>query len=417
MKPNWKLPDYAKQLFKAVRYKILWGGRGSSKSWTFAAVSLIKGMESCLTILCAREFQNSIDGSVHSLLATLIKDNKLSDFYTVTNTSITGKNGTVFSFVGLRRNIFSLKSFEGVDICWIEEAQTVSRQSWDILIPTIRKTGSEIWIGFNPDLETDETYQRFVLNPPKDALVIKVNHSDNPFFPSVLRDEMEDLKARDYDAYLNVWEGHCKHAVDGAVYMAELRDALSAGQITKVPYEPTIPVHTFWDLGYADYTAIWFAQYVGLEIHVIDYYQQHLQSLEHYVKELDTKKYRYGTCFLPHDAKHKTIAAKGLSIETQLSKAGYDVKVQPAERKTVQIQAVRRVFPKCYFDEIRCTDGLNALRRYKYKVDPQTGRYSRDPDHDEYSHGADAFAQLAISMKPTKKKNINLIDNYADFSL
>ena len=164
--------------------------------------------------------------SVHKLLADLIDDIGLGDFYTVQQTVIVGKNGSEFIFKGLKHNISEIKSTQGCTKVWVEEAQTVSKESWDILIPTIREPGSEIYVSFNPLLVEDNTYQRFVVDPPDNALVIKLNHDDNPWFPEVLRLEMEDLRARDYQAYLNVWEGECREFVDGALWTMQLISAL-----------------------------------------------------------------------------------------------------------------------------------------------------------------------------------------------
>ena len=140
-----------------------------------------------MRILCAREFMTSMRDSVHKLLSDQIESMGLIGFYEITQATIRGKNGTEFSFVGLKNNVANVKSYEGVDICWVEEAQTVSRLSWNVLIPTIRKEKSEIWISFNPELETDETYQRFVVKPPRDSVLIKINWSDNPWFPDTLQ--------------------------------------------------------------------------------------------------------------------------------------------------------------------------------------------------------------------------------------
>ena len=257
-----EIPEKLECLLEDYRFKVVYGGRGSSKSWTVARVLLAIGRRKKIRVLCAREFQNSISDSVHALLADQIKSLGLEDFYTVQNTSIFGKNGTEFLFAGLKHNITKIKSFEGVDICWVEEAQTTSKSSWDTLIPTIRKEGSEIWITFNPELDTDETYKRFVVMPPKTAKVVKVNWSDNPWFPKVLRDEMEDLKERDMDAYLNVWEGNTRQVLDGAVYANELRKAQEEDRIRDIQVDKSIPVSTFWDLGWADNTSIWFVQTV-----------------------------------------------------------------------------------------------------------------------------------------------------------
>ena len=156
---NAQFPAKLECLFnpKNSRYRVLYGGRGGAKSWGVARALLIKGAQAPLRILCAREFQTSIKDSVHKLLCDQIVDMGLAGFYEITEKSIKGKNGTEFFFVGLRNNVVNVKSIEGVDVCWVEEAQTVSRNSWNVLIPTIRKEQSEIWVTFNPELETDET--------------------------------------------------------------------------------------------------------------------------------------------------------------------------------------------------------------------------------------------------------------------
>ena len=209
-------------LLARVRYKIVYGGRGSAKSWSVARALLLRGAEEPLRILCTREFQNSLLDSSHRLLADQVVELGLSDFYTVQKKTIIGANGTVFVFAGLRHNISKIKSFEGADIVWVEEGQNVSKQSYDVLIPTIRKPGSEIWVTFNPDLEEDEAYQRFVVWPQADSMVQKVNWNDNPWFPEELRREKDHLKARDLEAYNNVWEGHCRSHVAGALWTKEM---------------------------------------------------------------------------------------------------------------------------------------------------------------------------------------------------
>lgn len=232
-----EFPEKLECLFQPARYKVLYGGRGGAKSWGAARALLIRGASRPLRVLCAREFQNSIKDSVHKLLADQIEALGLSDVYEVLDKEIRGKNGTEFAFRGLRHNVTAIKSFESADVCWVEEAQTVSKASWDTLIPTIRKPDSEIWITFNPELDTDETYKRFVLNPPPDSIVRKINWSDNPFFPDVLRAEKDHLKEMDPDSYLVTWEGYCRQTLDGAIYAKEIRDATADGRIAKVQGE------------------------------------------------------------------------------------------------------------------------------------------------------------------------------------
>jgi hypothetical protein len=217
-----EFPDKLRCLFEPRRYKVLYGGRGSGKSWGVARALLILGASKPLRVLCAREFQNSIKESVHKLLDDQIDALELRPFYQVLDTEIRGRNGTEIIFEGLRRNATKIKSMEGIDICWVEEAQTVSKASWDLLIPTIRANGSEIWITFNPDLEEDDTYQRFVVSPPSNATVRLVNWNDNPWFPEELRAEKDDLQAKDLDAYDNVWGGLTKRKVVGALWSKEL---------------------------------------------------------------------------------------------------------------------------------------------------------------------------------------------------
>lgn len=204
------IPDVFEDLFVPHRFKIYHGGRGSAKSWSVARALVVRGYMEKTRILCAREFQYSFADSVHKLLAEQIEAMGLSGFYRVIQGAIYGLNGTEFMFKGLRHNVKEVKSTEGVDICWVEEAQSVSKESWEVLIPTIRKDGSEIWVTFNPDDERDPTYQRFVTNTPPNAVVHEVNYDSNPYFPQVLRDEMEYMKRVDYDAYLHVWEGKPK---------------------------------------------------------------------------------------------------------------------------------------------------------------------------------------------------------------
>lgn len=400
------LPAWAEELFKPSRYKILYGGRGGGKSHSIAKALLLKGTQEPLRILCLREFQISMRDSVHKLLCDQIEMLGLQGFYEVQQTIILGKNGTEITFDGLRHNSNKIRSQEGIDIAWCEEAHSISKASWSVLIPTIRKPSSEIWISFNPELNTDETYQRFVLRNPKDSLLLKVDWRDNPWFPDVLRQEMEDLKERDYDAYLNVWEGACKQAIEGAVYANELRKAVEAGRIGKVPLAPGKPVDTFWDLGKRDHTSIWFVQLLQGEYRIVDFYQNRGEDLQHYLLELQKRGYLYGMHFLPHDSKQDRLGA--VTIEKQI-KAVYPDRVKVIDRvKAIAhgIEAVRAIFPLCYFDEEKCADGLNALRHYKYKVDPITGSFSKEPDHDENSDAADAFRQIAQAMASNQPKKI-----------
>ena len=226
-------------LFDPFPYKVAWGGRGATKSWGFARALLIEGARRQLRILCARETQKSIRDSVHQLLVTQMKDLGLESFYRVEKAAIYGSNGTVFLFAGLKHNVDNLKSMEAISICWVEEAQGVSKSSWDKLIPTLfRIPNCELWISFNPDLEADNTYQRFVVDPPPGAMVVKLTWRDNPWFPEDLRQEMEHARRQNIDEYNHIWEGTCINTLANAIYANEMRLVDTEGRIRRVPYDP-----------------------------------------------------------------------------------------------------------------------------------------------------------------------------------
>lgn len=396
-----QIPECFEFLFEPARYKVVHGGRGSGKSVNVAKVLLIKGAEQQHRILCCRELQSSIRDSVHKLLSDEISAMGMQDFYEIQNAGIFGRNGTEFIFKGLRHSVSEVKSMQGCTICWVEEAQVVSKASWEILLPTIRADGSEFYITFNPILEEDETYKRFVVNPPPGAIVRQVNWDQNPFFPDVLRVEMEHLKSVDEDAWLNVYEGKCRHTLDGAVFAKEIRTAELENRITNVPWNQAKPVDLFFDLGKRDSTSIWFAQVVGFEYRILDFYENSGQNLAHYIKTLQEKPYTYGTTWLPHDAEHDLLASER-TIAQQMRAAGHKVRIVPKVTKGNQIEAGRSVFGQCWFDRERTADGLQHLRHYQFEVDPDTKLRGKEPLHDEHSHAADAFLYLGMSIREPK---------------
>ena len=364
---------------------------------------MIIGANKATRVLCAREFQTSIRDSVHKLLSDQIMAMNLMDFYEITDRTIRGKNGSEFNFVGLKNNVANVKSYEGVDICWVEEAQSVSSRSWSTLIPTVRKEESEIWISFNPELETDETYQRFVLHPPENAIVQKINWSDNPWFPETLKLEKDALKSRDLEAYNTVWEGICRVTVDGAIFAKEMQLAELEDRIIRVNYDPIKPVHAIFDLGWSDATAVWFVQFVGMETRLIRYFETSQETISAILAKMQTFGYVFDTLWLPHDAENKTLAAAGRSIEEIVRSSGYKTRIIPRTPIADSINAARTIFRNCWFDRENCADGLQCLRHYRYEVDPDTKQFSRTPLHDQYSHGADAFRMLGLMIQEPKK--------------
>ena len=408
-------PQFPKKLKCLVepehsRYRILHGGRGGGKSHSVARMLLCKGVLKTIRVLCAREFQTSIKDSVHKLLVDQIYDLKLEAHYEVTQSTIRGKNGTEFIFAGIKNNINGLKSIEGIDYCWCEEANNISKLSWDILIPTIRKENSEIWVTFNPELPTDETYKRFILNPPDNAVVQKVNWNDNPWFPAVLDLERQSLMNRDFEAYQNVWEGFTRSTIDGAVFAKEMQRAEADNRICNVPYDPIKPVMAVFDIGWADATAIWFVQFIGMETRLIRYYETTQTTMSEILGKMQTFGYVYDTLYLPHDARNKTIASNGRSIEEIVRAAGFNVRIIERVPIVDSINAARTIFNSCYFDKNNTSAGLDCLRHYRYDVDPDTKAFSQKPVHDQYSHGADAFRYIWLMIqekKVVKRKPMN----------
>lgn len=212
------VPAKFKGLWKPYRYKVFYGGRGSGKTHAIAEYLIIKALESKKRILCTREIQKSIKESVYEVLENKIGKLGLDKYFCKTETRIAAVNGSEFIFSGLRTNVESIKSMEGVAICWVEEAQSISRNSLDVLLPTIRMPGSEIIFTFNPHKENDAVYQDFIVNTPENALVVKVNYTDNPFFPEVLEQERLNCERKNPDDYAWIWQGELRTISDAQIF-------------------------------------------------------------------------------------------------------------------------------------------------------------------------------------------------------
>lgn len=392
-----ELPAKLQLLFQPNRLKVAHGGRGSGKSWSYARALLIQAARKPLRVLCAREVQKSIKDSVHRLLSDQIQAMGLGGLYDVLDTEIRGKNGSLFLFAGLSSHtVESIKSFEGCDVVWIEESQTVGKRSWDILTPTIRKDGSEIWITMNPDMETDETYQRFVINAAPGAFVVQMNWKDNPWFSEVLEQERQDTLRRDPDSYKNIWEGEPKRVSEGAIYRHEIELLFEQKRVRNVPYDPLLKVHTVWDLGWNDAMSIGMVQRQGSEVRIIDHLKNSHRTLDWYVAQLEKKPYRWGTDFIPHDGKARNTQT-GKSTEEALHAMSRRVEVLPALSVEEGIKAARLMFPRVYLDEEKTPQLLESLKRYQRSINQQTQQPGA-PLHDEYSHDADMFRYIAMSV-------------------
>lgn len=393
-----QFPAKLRPLFRPKRYKVMYGGRGGGKSWAVARALILQAVNDTTRILCAREIQKSMKDSVHRLLKDQITALGLDSEFEVLETEIRCNNGSIFLFTGLQSHtVDSIKSFEGVDIVWVEEAHGVSKKSWDVLVPTIRKEGSEIWMTLNPDMETDETYQRFIATPSDDTWVCQVNWRDNPWFPAVLNNEREkaqrSMLAEDYE---HIWEGKARRVAAGAIYRHEVEALYRDFRATNVPYDPRLPVHTVWDLGWNDAMTIAMVQVGPQDVRLIDYIEDSHRTLDWYVNELEKRSYRWGTDYLPHDGATKDFKT-GKSTEMHLKGMGRKkVKVLSALGVEEGIKAARLMFPRTYFDKNKTARLLECLKRYQRLVNTRTNE-PMGPLHDEYSHGADCFRYVAMA--------------------
>jgi phage terminase large subunit len=397
--------EAAKLLFTPSRYKTLWGGRGSAKSWSIARAFLCKAIEAKRRFLCTREYQRNIQQSVLHLLEKQIYMLGMGDQFRVMKDEIRGTNGSHFIFSGLHHNVKGLMSVEDIDYAWVEQAEAVTKPSLDLFTPSVRGDRSEIWLSLNPELEQDEAYQRFVLHPSSDNLVLKMLWSDNPWFPDVLEKERLECLERDPIGYRTIWQGECRASVQGAIYADELQKARDEGRVTSVPIDRALPVHTAWDLGYLDPTAIWFFQWTRAgEIRLIDYFEDCKEDVTYYIQAVRDKGYMLGRHIPPHDIKahhfaHKDSAyeiAKGLGFK-------FEEPMGPAPVET-GIHAVRMAFSRMWFDADRCAAGLQRLAHYRRAFNSSLQEFKAEPVHDIASHGADALRYAIVGYEPDRSK-------------
>lgn len=407
-------------LLQPSRYKGAWGGRGSGKSHFFAGLMVedhlrIPGLRS----VCIREVQKTLKESAKRLLEDKIQSFGLGNQgFRVLHDRIETPGGGVIIFMGMTDHTAeSIKSLEGFDRAWVEEAQSLSKRSLQLLRPTIRATGSEIWFSWNPSRKSDAV-DEFLRSSkaPGTALVVKSNWNDNPWLPKELNDErLSDLEQYP-DSYDHVWEGGYVTAQDGAYFAKVINQAKAENRISRLPRDPLMTCYAFFDIGgtgaKADAVSIWMAQFIGKEIRVIDYYEAVGQELSEHVHWLRENDYSKAEIYLPHDGvKHDSVFR--VTYESELKKAGFKVRIMPnagVGAATQRIEAVRRVFSRVWMDSERCEAGLDALGWYHEKRDP-TRNIGLGPNHDWSSHGADAFGALALEAEKLSRKRTGAANN------
>ena len=364
--------------------------------------------------LCVREVQKSLKESAKRLIEDKIEAYRLGPHFEVQRDQIKTPGGGIIAFTGMQDHTAdSVKSFEGFDVAWVEEAQTLSPRSLALLRPTIRATGSQLWFSWNPRKKSDPVDEMLRgAERPTGSIIVKANWQDNPWFPPELEQERLDCMRMKPDQYDHIWEGGYISVAEGAYFAASLTAAKAENRIGHVAFDPLMSVRLFFDIGgtgaRADACSIWPAQFIGREIRVRDYYEAQGQPLATHVAWLKASGYGpdRASIWLPHDgATHDKVFA--VSYESALRDAGYDVTVIPNQGKGAagaRIEAARRLFPSIWFDEQSTEAGRDALGWYHEKRDEKR-TIGLGPEHDWSSHGADAFGLMCVAYEaPTERR-------------
>lgn len=396
-----EVPRKLQPLLKPKRFKGAYGGRGGAKSHFFAEQAVLRCFSSQTRVVCIREVQQSIRDSVRQLLIDKIIKLGLGAHFEVLDAEIRGPGGSLIVFRGMQSyNAANIKSLEGYDVAWVEEAQTLSQHSLDLLIPTLRKPGSELWFSWNPRYKTDPVDQFFrgknAASDP-DILCVSINWRDNPWFPDELRrDMLRDFK-NDPDKAEHVWNGAYGAGV-GAILARWVNRAEREGRIHDgVEYDPEgSPIEISSDLGFRDTATWWYWQRClgGFRLLMYDG-DSGLDAddwIERIAKNIEENGFRLGRIWLPHDAKAKTFQSKHTSAEKFLTAYPGRVSVVPISSKADRISAARRVIESCEFHKTACEAGIDGLSAWEFEWNEELNVFSREPLHNWASHPSDGYS-------------------------
>lgn len=403
-------------LLQPSRYKGAWGGRGSGKSHFFGGLLIEDSLaEKGLLSVCIREVQKTLKDSSKRLLEAKLKDFRLgeADGFKVFNEVIQTPGDGAIIFQGMQDHTAeSIKSLEGFKRAWWEEAQAASLRSLNLLRPTIRAEGSELWFSWNARLKTDPVDVMLRgAELPTGSAVIQANWRDNPWFNAELEQERLDCLRMQPDQYDHIWEGGYLTVAAGAYFARDLALAKSEGRISRVSADPLMTIRLFFDIGgtgaKADAVSIWVAQFIGREIRVLDYYEAVGQPLATHINWLRGKGYtaERAQIWLPHDGSTQD-KVFDVSYESALRKAGYTVTIVPNQGKgaaAARILAVQNIFSMVWFNEATTESGRAALGWYHEKKD-DARNIGLGPEHDWASHGADAFGLMAVTYEEPRIK-------------
>lgn len=393
-----------------------YGGRGSAKTRTFAKMTAVRtymwdkaGREG--VILCGRQFMNSLDdSSLEEVKAAIRSEPWLEPHFDIGEKYIKTNSGRIrYVFSGLDRSIESIKSKARILLGWVDEAEPVTEDSWQILVPTLREEDSELWVTWNPKRKSAAVEARFRGSKDPRFKIAEMNWRDNPWFPAKLeRDRIRDLEERP-EQYDHIWEGGFITVLTGAYYAKAIAESKAAGRIGKVSPDPLMTYRAFWDIGgtgsKADATSIWVAQFVGREIRILDYYEAQGQPLAAHLNWLRDRGYDKALCVLPHDgANHDKVYS--VTYEGAIRSAGFSVQTVPnmgAGAALIRVQAARRLFPSIWFNAETTQPGIDALGWYHEKRN-EGRNIGLGPKHDWSSHAADAFGLMCVAYEAPREK-------------
>lgn len=394
------VPRKLTPLLAPARYKGAYGGRGGAKSHFFAEQIIVRCLAGGCRVVCIREVQNSIKDSVRQLLVDKIAKLGVQAMFSVLESEIRGPHGSLIIFKGMQSyNADNIKSLESYDIAWVEEAHTLSQHSLDMLRPTMRKTGSELWFSWNPRHKTDAVDAFFRKNPPAGAVSVFINWRDNPWFPAELRRDMEHDFEVDPDKAEHVWNG-AYGSSEGAILARWVNKADRDGRIHDgVVFDPNgAAVELSCDLGFRDTAGWWYWQKKLGGFSVLAYDGDSGLDADDWIPRIQLRLNemgitRLGRIWLPHDARAKTFQSKHTTVERFIAAFGAErIGVVPQSRKSDQISAARAVVQRCEFNRTRCDEGLDGLLAWEFEFNPDLNVFSKEPLHNWASHPSDAFA-------------------------
>lgn len=388
-----KMPKWSRVLFESQwRYVSMRGGRGSGKTVSACRALLMHASSRTIRILCTREVQNTMQDSVYAQLEIEAQNLGLKqEFKWLADRIICLRTGSLFIFKGLNDLVVGgVKSTAEIDIAWIEEAQYLSEKSWNAFEPSIRANGAQIWMTWNPELETDFIYERVVKKGLHDCASLFVNFDQNPWFPDVLRKSEQAMAAENPILHRHVWLGEPLPAVESAIYFDEIARMEREDRVRNMTFDDLLQTYIVIDLGIADFTSAWVVQQTASEVRILDFIENNRVSQKWFSDTFTERGYDNAIICLPHDGRAQN-SQTGLTTVQFYEQLGWTVEVVENIGVEEGIRMTRSVLGRMLMDKTRCEGGIEHLKRYQRTK-------AGHPMHDEHSHASDALRYVAVHL-------------------